>query len=244
MRIISLNTWAGVLLEPLLDFFTKHQDVDVFCLQEIYSNAVGVAEKHPVRDEVHDLYEKIEKQIGNTHVGYFRPAHKDYYGLAIFVKKDLKVIEEGDFSIYENKNQVGRGLHGRNLQYIKILINDKSTIIMNVHGLWNGMGKADTDDRIEQSRRIREFMDKQNDPVVLIGDFNLNPDTKSLTIIEKGMRNLIKDYNIPTTRTSYYKKDGGKFADYAIVSQDVNVKDFSVLPEEVSDHSALYLEIE
>ena len=243
MKIVSLNTWAGVVLEPLLNFFTLHQDVDVFCLQEIYSDAEEKAERHPNLIEKLDLFEQIENKLKDTHVGYFRPAYKDYYGIAIFVKKSLKIVEEGDLCIYENNDPEGRGRHSRNLQYVRTFLNDKPIVISHVHGLWNGMGKGDTDDRIEQSKRIKTFIDIQNMPVVLIGDFNLNPDTQSISIIEKGMRNLIKEYNVTSTRTSYYAKEG-KFADYAFVTPGVDVKDFAVLPDEVSDHAALSLEIE
>ena len=57
------------------------------------------------------------------------------------------------------------------------------------------------------------------------------------------MRNLVKEYEITSTRTSFYKKSEDKHADYIFVSNGIEVKDFRVLPEEVSDHSALYLEI-
>jgi len=59
---------------------------------------------------------------------------------------------------------------------------------------------------------------------------------------ESGLRNLIKEYSIKNTRTSHYSKEG-KYADYALVSPEISVLDFRVLPDEVSDHAALYLEI-
>ncbi len=37
---------------------------------------------------------------------------------------------------------------------------------------------------------------------------------------------------------------GGRIADYALVSPDVAVVDFKVLPDEVSDHAAMYLDFE
>lgn len=242
MKIISLNTWAGVVLDPLLDFFKKYQDTDVFCLQEIYKDAVSKDEPHPTLDMKLDLYERLEKQLQETHVGYFRPAHKDYYGLAIFVKKSLEVQEEGDITIFHNPNPEGRGRHNRNLQYIRLSHNDQILTIANVHGLWNGQGKTDTDERLEQSKAIRSFIDKNPERLIVVGDFNLNPDTQSIAIIEAGLQNLIKDHNITSTRTSLYEKDG-KFADYAFVSNDISVQSFSILPDEVSDHAALYLEI-
>ena len=78
MKIVSLNTWAGVVIEPLLDFFEKYNEVDVFCLQEIYSQAEGKTDPHPELDMKLDLFERIEKRLKDTHEGYFRPAHKDY----------------------------------------------------------------------------------------------------------------------------------------------------------------------
>jgi len=78
-----------------------------------------------------------------------------------------------------------------------------------------------------------------------LGDFNLLPETESLRIIENGMENLVKDYNVQSTRTSLYTRHeiSGKFADYIFLSPSIKVKDFKVLPDEVSDHTALFLEI-
>lgn len=244
MKIISLNTWAGVVLDPLLEFFTGHTDVDVFCLQEMYCDAVGKEKPHPTLNMTLDLYERIEERLRGTHVGYFRPAHRGFYGIAMFVKKSVEVLEEGDILIY-NKNIHSEipGLHCRNLQYIRVSIQNKPVLIANVHGLWNGRGKTDAPERIEQSKAIRSFIDVREDAVVIVGDFNLNPDTQSLSIIENGLRNLVKEFGITSTRTSFYKKEG-KFADYAFVSPELHVATFKVLPDEVSDHAPLFLEIQ
>jgi hypothetical protein len=48
------------------------------------------------------------------------------------------------------------------------------------------------------------------------------------------MINLVKDYNVTSTRSSHYPKEE-KFADYIFVSKDIEVKDFKVLPDEVND---------
>lgn len=242
MRIISLNTWAGVVLEPLMDFFRHNNEVDIFCLQEVYMNAEGREEKHPVYDMKLDLFERISVVLKDTHVGYFRPAHSDYYGQAIFVRKEIPIEEEGAVFIYVNDAPKKRGGHSRNLHYIRIQLNGEPILVVNLHGLWNGMGKSDTENRLGQSERIRDFLHSRTEKKVVMGDFNLNPDTQSLAIVEEGMRNLIKEYGITSTRTSFYEKEE-KFADYALVSPEVKVMDFKVLPDEVSDHAALYLKI-
>ena len=38
MKIITLNVWGGHLLDDLLMFFEQHQQIDIFCLQEVYHN--------------------------------------------------------------------------------------------------------------------------------------------------------------------------------------------------------------
>lgn len=135
------------------------------------------------------------------------------------------------------------GFHAKNIQYIKLNINDKYISILNFHGLWTGKGKDDTEDRINQSQNIIDFIKTLNGEVVLCGDFNLLPETKSIKIIENsGLRNLIKEYSIQSTRTSYYTKPI-KFADYTFVSKGVEVKSFEIMPDEVSDHSAMKLVI-
>ena len=42
---------------------------------------------------------------------------------------------------------------------------------------------------------------------------------------------------------SFARKNKGLFADYAFISKDVDLVEFKVLDEEVSDHLALSLEI-
>jgi endonuclease/exonuclease/phosphatase family metal-dependent hydrolase len=136
------------------------------------------------------------------------------------------------------------GDHPRNLQYVILEHASGRIAIANIHGLWNGKGKTDSPERIIQSEYIVKFVRSQTCPTVVIGDFNLLPDTESVKLLEaSSLRNLIKEYGINSTRTSFYKKTE-TFADYAFVTSDIRVKQFSVLSDEVSDHAPLLLEIE
>lgn len=92
------------------------------------------------------------------------------------------------------------------------------------------------------SRKLAGYIENYEGAKVLCGDFNLSPDTESLKMIEAlPLRNLVKEYGVTSTRTSYYKKEN-RFADYVLVNDKVEVIDFQVLPDEVSDHSALMVE--
>jgi len=254
MKVISLNTWGGRAgKEGLLRFFKRNSDADIFCLQEMWSapyehlegkDAGGVPLDHS-NIMVYGLQEIAA--VLSDHRDYFRPHHMDNYGLAMYVRKGLKVIDEGEVYVYKEKGHLPErdaGFHARNVQYVTIDTQLGRRTVMNFHGLWNGQGKGDGEDRLEQSRRIIEFLKTLDHPYVLIGDFNLLPDTQSLKMLEEsGLRNLIKEYGITSTRTSHYAKPE-KFADYALASEGIDVKEFKVLPDEVSDHAPLLIEFE
>jgi len=251
MKLISLNTWgAKAGTENLLSFFKKHTDIDVFCLQEVWEggheNAGKVAAGRPMTGINHAMITDIGAVLKNYAV-YFRPHFKDYFGVAIFVKKALIVQEEGDIFVYKEKGYFSEGEladHARNLQYITLETNKGLRTIFNVHALWTSVGKIDTPDRLLQSDNIIQFIQSINNPFVLCGDFNLRPDTASLKKFEAGgMKNLIKEFGITSTRSTFYDKEE-RFADYAFVSPEITVKEFKVLPDEVSDHLALYLDFE
>lgn len=258
MRIISLNTWGGRAgKERLLAFFKMHADTtDIFCLQEIWSAPYEHLEGHPagglkIDNEQIMVYglQEISTMLPN-HVVFFRPHHGDHYGLLMFVRKKLFVSEEGEVFVYKHKGYVAEGdvgNHARNIQYVTVETTSGQITVINFHGLWTGegpgKGKKDSPERLEQSEKILEFTKKIQNPFILCGDFNLLPDTKSIQLFEgAGLRNLIREFGVTSTRTSFYTKPQ-KFADYVFISSDINLKEFRVLPDEVSDHAPLFIEI-
>lgn len=237
----------------MLSFFEGHKDIDIFCLQEIWSApyehlqghaAGGVAINHT--DIMVYGMQEISSSL-KAHVPHFRPHHKENYGLMMLVKNELAILEEGEIFVHKEKGYVPEGdvgLHARNIQYVTIATPKGNRTIINFHGLWNGGGKGDSTDRLMQSDKILRFMETLHNPFVICGDFNLLPDTESLKKFESfGLRNLIKEYGITSTRSRHYTKEQ-KFADYAFVSDGVQVHDFRVLSDEVSDHLPLFLDFE
>lgn len=259
MKIVSLNIWGGRAgKENLLDFFRTHSaSVDVFCLQEVWAapylhlegQAAGGVELNNDRIMVYGLRE-ISEALPN-HTAYFRPHHGDNYGLLMMVRNTLTVVEEGEVYVYKHKGYEPEGdvgNHARNIQYVTIQTPTGPQTVINFHGLWTneepGKGKKDSPERLIQSEKIVTFVKALNNPFVLCGDFNLLPDTQSIRVLEEnGLRNLIREFDITSTRTSFYTKPG-KFADYAFISKDLELKEFKILPDEVSDHAPMLIEVE
>jgi len=239
IKIMSLNIWGGQVKEPLLEFIKKRQDVDIFCMQEVYYKAKT---KACTNDPVQlDIFSEISAILSDYEAFFVETI--EGYGIGMFIKKNLTIQNKGEYLIHVNPNYSSPGpSNSRKLQWIKIKSNGNLYTVINLHGLWNGQGKSDTEARIIQSYNIKKFLDSINSKKILCGDFNITPETKSLEIIEGEMQNLIKMYNIKSTRTSFYTKPI-KYADYVFISQDIKVKHFEVLKDEVSDHAPLLLEI-
>jgi len=240
MKLMSLNIWGGHVKTPLIEFVKSHSDVDIFCLQEVYNNAKS---KISTEDRVVSLNILSELQaILTEHHAFFRPIVNNIYGIGILVKKEIDVIDEGDIIIHENLHYAGSGpAHSRNLQWLQYQSHNSIYSVFNVHALWNGQGKTDTPERIAQSKNIKKFISTINTPKILCGDLNLRPDTESIKLIESQMNNLIKIYDIHSTRSNLYPKEE-KFADYIFTSPDININSFKVLDVEVSDHLPLLVD--
>ena len=245
MRLISLNTWgARVGAAALQQFFIKYRDADVFCLQEIWqTHDVSIIEARDHR-LVTDLLDQVSSWLPEFQV-YFRPQYRGIYGLATLVRKGIEVHSEGELFVFKEQgfeNPMAVGNHARNIQFLRLRQGRQECTVVNFHGLWNGMGKTDTEDRLLQSEKIAAFLRTVQTPFVLAGDFNLVPASRSFQILKDACgRDLVSEFDIQSTRSSYYQKSE-KFADYILTSPDIVVDAFAVLPEEVSDHLALRVE--
>ncbi|MDP3727874.1 MAG: hypothetical protein Q8R18_00310 [bacterium] len=248
MKLISLNTWAGKEFDPLMAYVsTSH--ADFFCFQEIYSTptlATRVGKCYRA-----NLFEELAKRLPE-HTGYFAGVQEDWcdgsidfeveVGLAMFVRNGLKINDIGERFIFGSHNSLlgDNTSMPRNLQYISFNMGGQDYTLAHLHGLWNGRGKTDTKERLRQSHIIKEFLDQARGKKILCGDFNLLPETRSLSLIEEDLINLIRAYDITTTRSSLYLKPL-KFADYTFVSPDVLVEHFVVPQIDVSDHLPMEL---
>ncbi len=257
MKLITLNIWGGKIFKPLIEFLKRHADnIDIFCFQEVFHTTTNITESNDARTNTL----KEISDILPDHIGYFTPEQNGFNlqekvnfdlvsGNATFIRKTTPVLSNGNVFVYGSLNSMPDltqkwNLMPRSISHIQFQSGNTLTTVFNFHGLWNNLGKMDTNSRLQQSQKINDYISKfQNSNIILCGDFNLLPETKSLSMLEVSMKNLIKEYNITSTRSSYYTKPN-KFADYILVSPHLKVNDFQVLQDEVSDHLPLFLDFE
>jgi endonuclease/exonuclease/phosphatase family metal-dependent hydrolase len=243
-------------MHSLMGFFKQYRnETDIFCLQEIHDTTQEYREKRHSDEWVRwDLWERIQKALPDFYPYFARFGDNlDRMSVAMLIRHGAFFSGVGDIRIYDPANPLEEGsavIAPRKLQYARIFDGAVPFILVNYHGLWIPENKHDSPERISQSLRIQQFLDEWPCPVVLCGDFNLEPQTKAMAILEKGMRNLIKEHSIQSTRTPLYRgyNDPGEsqFADYILVSPGVKVNGFRVMsnsyPNLCSDHAPLYLD--
>jgi len=249
MKLITLNTWGGRLKDRFETFFTRNQNIDIWLFQEVYNSTkeedfvtIGGYDKPDF-----SLHNRISHHLP-SHKNNFCQVFQGIYGLSTFLTSEMEIISSGEMFIakgdWHGGEYDGTGDHHRKLQWFEIKHNGKPFLLMNVHLTHRPEGKKDSPKRLLQSDMIIRFMNMFDCPKILAGDFNLLPDTESIKMIEAaGLRNLIKEYGITSTRTQIYKKEH-RFADYVFISPEIKVKEFKVLPDEVSDHSPVYIDFE
>ena len=260
MKLISLNTWGGRIYQPLIDFISQHsKDTDIFCFQEVYTTSLDIKQyKGLLRTNLLEEFRGILPEFRS----YYFPNFSGYYnntdsvefdlsyGQAIFIKKTIKVIAHKNYFIQKYKNFEGPDKMFSNiptpLQKIQFSIDDKIFSVFNFHGTPYPSAKKDTRRRLKQSTKVKTIMDSVKGAKILVGDFNLSKNTKSIRIFEDEMRNLIKEFKIKRTRSKvspfYGKSNFQKFADYTFVSPDIKVENFQVPDIEISDHLPMILE--
>jgi endonuclease/exonuclease/phosphatase family metal-dependent hydrolase len=255
MKLLTLNTWGGKMHAPLMKFVEKmSKDVDIFCFQEVFSTTTDL--EFGSSGEKMNLYQDISK-ILTSHRSHLSPKSKGYdykgyigkdvdFGNAIFIKKDIPVLSHEElFDLISDAGTDWREKAIAKAQCVTIEIGRKPLTICNFHGMWiKGTHKKDTPERLSQSWHLREALDKISGEKIICGDFNLLPDGESIKILERDMRNLIREYGITSTRSSLYATSPVMYADYALTTPGIKVNDFKILSDEVSDHLALLLDVE
>jgi len=258
VTIVSLNTWGGKLLRPLLDYIADGgRNTDVFCFQEVYDSARDRCLPNGASSQ---LLRQIAGVLPN-YVPVFAPStERDIvlegaslpvrYGLATFVRNEYSIRHVSTTIIFDPTRDARREPR-RDMQrnMVVTVLDDPrpkhtgSIAIANLHGQWVPGWKYDTASRLAQARRILSAAHTWSAPAVICGDFNLRPDTGSMRLLARHYRNLVVEFGVTTTRSELYNGPE-KYADYILVDKGVGVEAFSVDGSaNVSDHAPFRVEV-
>ena len=246
MKLMTLNLWGGRRFGDLIDYISG-SDADIFCFQEVFDTF----SKETVMQSGGraDLFKQLRRALPD-HQGFFCPSvyFEDYhtkvdfdlrFGLAAFVRDGSGFRSWGKVMIYPG----GSGNHARDMQYVSLSTENNGYTFCHFHGLWVPGSKTDNPDRLRQSKLARDHFNGLDGRKILCGDFNLDDNTKSLAMLEDGLRNLVREFGITSTRSKLYGKPHNH-PDYILVEQSIRVKRCYVDDVMVSDHLPLIVEFD
>lgn len=261
MKLISLNVAIKMANTQQVVDFLQHEHADFVALQEVTRHLDA---------SVHRTYQTkadIEQALGETYpytffgptwVGNgFKTPQKVDYDFGGHIEQGCELLSRfpiaggtneffyKHFEYMQDWSNWRQEDHGRALLVTTVDIDGKPLQILNLHGIWTSDKQGDA--RTEaQSRYIIEAAKRRDLPTIIVGDFNLLPETASIRILSAHFRNLLKEFNIQTT-TPDFKDEidvGGRAIDYVFVDERIKVLGFTVPQLAILDHLPLVLEFE
>lgn len=258
MKLLDLN--IGIKLDNNDDVinFINMEDADICTFQEAMNGT---------QDSCFEMFKSANKinNIANYPYNAFAPLF-----IADGITKDGNIVrdfggkaEQGcllvsKYNIKDHKNQFYYNEYRyeydatnfreedwcRSIQKAIIDIDGKELQIINVHGIWN-KDKVGDDRTIMQSKFILDNI-REDIPVIVVGDFNLLPDTESIKILNDKLINLIEEYNIKSTRPTFDDglDVGNLVCDYVFVNDKIVVNDLKVINSNISDHLPIILDFD
>jgi len=240
MKILQLNIWGGRLGSQIIELINKEKP-DMVCLQEVID----------IKGEGGFFFTELNKIKLDTGFDYcdFAPSfgfnlmkRKAQFGLATlstlpFTKTTTVATGleyEDDFDVLDSDYNI------RTLQHTVVEYSGQLLHLLNHHG-HHVPGHKDGDaETMRQCKLIADYVTGLEGQVVLCGDFNLNADSDSLEQVNIKLTNHVKEKNILTTRTNLTHKT--EACDYIFTNSKIEVKEFKVSDDIVSDHKALIIE--
>ncbi len=259
-KLISLNTWGGREYPEYEKFLEDTvTTTDIYCFQEMCGGSVnGYTDGGRRINQLaltNQIIRPLHHDLENRYDSFPKSSHVFPWGISIATgiqksKTFLVTSIHTDYVFGFRHQAFGPvGSYAVAMQSMGLQTeDDKRFTVYNIHGFYAGpgIGKGDMPERIVQSHNIIEIIRANPHPWILCGDFNLDPDTKSIQMIEEGLQcaNLIQQFGIKGTRTRLYdveKRRKYPHADY-VFTKGVTVQDFQVDTDSIaSDHAPLSL---
>lgn len=228
-------------VEGNLRRFLENNDFDVICMQEVFASQSR--EQHLSR-LCFDLSQIVK--VSRLEYAFFSPNWSfDMVGgdcmlgnLILSRIPFLKTTSEFINGKYDEHIMLG-ATPANNLN-IQIAQLENGFTIANHHGFWrpNPIGDEET---IKAFAKVGEIVKKLEGPVVMCGDLNIIHESPAMRSLDF-MCDLTHENQVPTT-LSGLKYDGPVPCDHILINDQVEVENFTVYPDLVSDHLALSAEV-
>ena len=230
MKVLFLNVWHAQLADVLAAFIKEQAPIiDVFCFHEADTRQPDLL----TRLLPHFQQYTTPSKVIDEH---------DWFNLKTYVRHGLHVRQAHTLM----PSELDRGI----ALVTNIEVEGSELAIINTHGIaYHPDDKLDTPGRLAQTDVIIDYCRILDCPVIIGGDFNLLPEAESIKrFAQAGFRNLVTDYQVPTTRNHYiwdrYPETKQYYSDYIFTNKDIGVRAFNVPHQDVSDHLPMIVEFD
>ncbi len=242
-KFLCLNLWEGGKLFDEVLAFIRIEQPDVIAFQEVCDGHDPLWERNFRSMEV--LRKELAYPFDDFAPCFVKhgPSGKVVVGNAIFSR--FPILDRGvtffdiPFGERPEETEAFYPITPRNLQRVALDINGESVQIFNTQGIWGTDGR-DHARRLEMGRVIADEVSRYP-RVVLAGDFNVNPDTQTITQIERHLSSVFKEELESTFNMQH--KTNPNFAtavvDMIFVSPTLRVSAHTCPAANVSDHLPL-----
>lgn len=262
MKLVSINVAIKVANTGKVVDFLKRENAHIIALQEVVRHLEDSV--HPTYRSKADIETALVDQYPHVFFGPiwladgFKNAQTVDYDFGGHIEQGCEILSKfpissgtnefyyKHFTYMQDWSAWHQEDHGRAVLITRLDVNGKPLQILNLHGIWTADKNGD-ERTLAQTRYIVDAAKRNDIATIIVGDFNLLPDSASLQGLNDNFRNLISDYGITTTRPKFkdnLESGGDKVIDYIFVNQHIDVKDFRVPQTDVSDHLPLILDFE
>lgn len=249
LKVISLNTWYGGKLFEQMATFLKKENADILLLQEVYnSHDTSLADNYrsfSLLPTEFDLKYSAFAPAFKQNFGNFRVDQGNAIVSRWPIANQNIVFYDTPYDPDYTESPLKFEYIARNLQIVDITIPDVGVVTVgNTQGIW-GLDGGDSERRLHMSQVIVDTLKNKN-RVILGGDFNLKPNTKTILKIEDHFTNVFKDEL--TTTFNMKRKDNPGYAtavvDMAFVSPHMSIGEHYCPEVDISDHLPLIFNVE
>lgn len=239
MKILQLNVWTGRIKGALLNFIEQN-DFDLICMQE--------AVWSPKSDMLEVFSDSVEQIKTASHLPYESRAinwtirafnSKIHQGIVILSREQItdEKIEliYGKPEIADSSQKLSD--HCYTAQFVKL---KNGLNVINYHGYWLPSPIGD-DTTISTMKKVADIAKDITGPLVMCGDLNVTHESPAMRELDF-LKDLTHEHHITNTLVGL-KFNGQVACDHILVNDEVEVLDFKVLDDIVSDHKPLIAEI-
>lgn len=249
IKYVNLNLLEGGIYSPGIKEFLQRENPDIFALQEVFlSEDQSLPERYRSLEWISSLFPDYEYEFA-PEVLYNDGEKRFLCGNAIFSRFSIldsaTIFYDLPFGEYHWQTPGTNEKHDYsqqpyNLLYTQIKAGRKTLNVFNTHGIW-GVDGDDNPRRLQMGEIISKQV-QGKDHVILGGDFNLLPTTRTIKKIEQHLTNVFGN-SLETTFNMRKKPFPGSYAnsvvDMVFVSNDIKVLQKHCPDVDISDHFPL-----